>query len=59
VLPIFLLKIKHVREFKNNFNIRYNGKIYGLNPEIAWNYGLSFTQKFMLFGKKADVTRFL
>lgn len=32
------------------------GKIYGLNPEIAWNYGVSFTQNFMLFGKKADVT---
>lgn len=33
-----------------------NGKIYGLNPEIAWNYGLSFTQKFNLFGKSADAT---
>ena len=33
-----------------------NGKIYGLNPEIAWNYGLSFTQNFKLFGKNADVT---
>ena len=33
-----------------------NGKIYGLNPEIAWNYGVSFTQNFMLFRKKADVT---
>ena len=32
-----------------------NGKIYGLNPEIAWNYGLSFSQKFMLLGKSADV----
>jgi outer membrane receptor for ferrienterochelin and colicin len=32
-----------------------NGKIYGLNPEIAWNYGLSFAQKFTLFGKSADV----
>ncbi|CAM3980086.1 TonB-dependent receptor plug domain-containing protein [Flavobacterium weaverense] len=32
-----------------------NGKIYGLNPEIAWNYGLSFAQKFSLFGKNADV----
>ena len=32
-----------------------NGKIYGLNPEIAWNYGVSFSQKFMLFGKSADV----
>lgn len=33
-----------------------NGKIYGLNPEIAWNYGVSFTQNFMFFGKPADVT---
>jgi outer membrane receptor for ferrienterochelin and colicin len=33
-----------------------NGKIYGLNPEIAWNYGLSFTQNFKFFGKPADVT---
>ncbi|MBP2284263.1 outer membrane receptor for ferrienterochelin and colicin [Flavobacterium sp. CG_23.5] len=32
-----------------------NGKIYGLNPEIAWNYGFSFAQKFSLFGKNADV----
>jgi outer membrane receptor for ferrienterochelin and colicin len=33
-----------------------NGKIYGLDPEIAWNYGLSFTQNFVLFGMKADTT---
>jgi outer membrane receptor for ferrienterochelin and colicin len=33
-----------------------NGKIYGLNPEIAWNYGISFTQNFKLFGKNADAT---
>ena len=33
-----------------------NGKVYGLNPEIAWNYGVSFTQNFNLFGKSADVT---
>jgi outer membrane receptor for ferrienterochelin and colicins len=32
------------------------GKIYGLDPEIAWNYGLSFTQGFKIFGKNADVT---
>ena len=32
-----------------------NGKIYGLNPEIAWNYGLSFSQSFLLFGKNGDV----
>ncbi len=33
-----------------------NGKIYDLNPEIAWNYGLSFTQNFHLIGRKADFT---
>ncbi len=32
-----------------------SGKIYGLNPEIAWNYGVSFNQQFLLFGKSADV----
>ncbi len=33
-----------------------DGKIYGLNPEIAWNYGVSFLQGFNLLGKKADLT---
>lgn len=33
-----------------------NGPIYGLNPEIAWNYGASFLQKFTLFNKPADIT---
>ncbi len=28
---------------------------YGLNPEIAWNYGISYLQGFNLFGRKADV----
>jgi len=32
------------------------GNIYGLNPEIAWNYGVSYMQKFNLFDKKGDVT---
>jgi outer membrane receptor for ferrienterochelin and colicins len=31
------------------------GELYGLNPEIAWNYGVSFMQGFLLFGKSADV----
>lgn len=31
-----------------------NGKIYGLNPEIAWNYGLSFMQGFTILGRNAD-----
>lgn len=29
---------------------------YGLDPEIAWNYGISFLQGFNLFGNKGDVT---
>ncbi len=28
---------------------------YGLNPEIAWNYGLSFLQDFKLWGKEAQI----
>ena len=32
------------------------GAIYGLNPEIAWNYGFSFMQKFTVFNKKGDIT---
>ncbi|MDN3492862.1 TonB-dependent receptor [Winogradskyella bathintestinalis] len=32
------------------------GKIYGLDPEIAWNYGISYLQGFNLFNRKADVT---
>ena len=39
-----------------NFNILdTNGKIYGLNPEIVWNYGFGFLQKFRLFGMQSDV----
>ena len=33
-----------------------NGSIYGLNPEIAWNYGISYLQGFNLFGRKGDIT---
>ncbi|MCB0465327.1 MAG: TonB-dependent receptor [Aequorivita sp.] len=32
------------------------GKIYGLDPEIAWNYGISFMQGFNIFSRKADIT---
>ncbi|MFD0835243.1 TonB-dependent receptor domain-containing protein [Mariniflexile aquimaris] len=32
------------------------GKVYGLDPEIAWNYGVSYLQGFNLFGRKADIT---
>ncbi|WP_395074356.1 TonB-dependent receptor plug domain-containing protein [Flavobacterium sp.] len=38
-----------------NFNILDNsGKTYGLNPEIAWNYGFGFLQKFPVFNMNAD-----
>ena len=33
-----------------------NGKIYGLDPEIAWNYGVSYLQGFNIFDRKADIT---
>ncbi|PIB31534.1 TonB-dependent receptor [Gaetbulibacter sp. 5U11] len=40
-----------------NFSIlNTNGTIYGLDPEIAWNYGVSYLQGFNLFGRSADVT---
>lgn len=31
-----------------------DGKVYGLDPEIAWNYGVSFIQCFNLFGKNTQ-----
>ncbi|WP_299099269.1 TonB-dependent receptor [uncultured Winogradskyella sp.] len=36
--------------------VNSGGKIYGLDPEIAWNYGVSYLQGFNLFDRKADVT---
>jgi len=40
-----------------SFNILDSGgSIYGLDAEIAWNYGVSFLQGFNLFGRKADIT---
>ncbi len=45
--------------FASSRQIKINnsgGNIYGLNPEIAWNYGISYMQKFNLFDKKGDIT---
>lgn len=40
-----------------NINVlNSGGEVYGLDPEIAWNYGVSFLQGFNLFERKADVT---
>ncbi|TZF96095.1 TonB-dependent receptor [Chryseobacterium panacisoli] len=37
-------------------NILSNGgDIYGLKPEIAWNYGASLQQEFKLFGRKSSI----
>ncbi len=30
--------------------------VYGVSPEIAWNFGLSYLQKFKLFERNGDVT---
>lgn len=32
-----------------------NGNIYGLKPEIAWNYGISLQQEMKLFGRKSTI----
>ncbi|CAL2076762.1 Outer membrane receptor for ferrienterochelin and colicin [Tenacibaculum sp. 190524A05c] len=36
--------------------INSGGNIYGLDPEKAWNYGVSFLQGFRLFDRKGDIT---
>lgn len=44
--------------FASNRNIQIlenGGNIYGLKPEIAWNYGASLQQEFKLFGRKSTV----
>lgn len=44
--------------FASNRNIQIvqnNGSIYGLKPEIAWNYGASLQQEFKVFGRKSTV----
>ena len=39
------------------FNIKNEGgKAYGMDPEIAWNYGVSLTQDFQFLNKNASIT---
>ena len=38
------------------FNKNNLGKFYGLDPEIAWNYGFSFRQGFSFNNKEGDIT---
>lgn len=35
--------------------LQNGGNIYGLRPEIAWNYGASLQQEFKLFGRKSSI----
>ncbi len=32
------------------------GKVYGLQPEIAWDYGINMTQDFKLFHRKGSIS---
>jgi len=44
--------------FASNRNIQIlqnGGNIYGLRPEIAWNYGAGLQQEFKLFGRKSTI----
>jgi len=47
---------QHLLASSREFTIlNTNGKTYGLDPEIAWNYGGSFLQNFRIFNKKAEI----
>ncbi|RMZ60963.1 TonB-dependent receptor [Chryseobacterium nematophagum] len=35
--------------------LQNGGNIYGLKPEIAWNYGVSIQQEFKIFGRKSTI----
>lgn len=44
--------------FTSNRSIEFlnpHGKIYGLKPEIAWNYGISLQQEFRILNKKSTL----
>lgn len=36
--------------------INDGGEVYGLDSEVAWNFGFSYLQGFKLFGRDADIT---
>lgn len=52
---IFVENINVLASSRNIIVNDENGKLYGLNPEIAWNYGTSLIQKFFLFGKENEI----
>lgn len=54
VANVFAENQQYFASARNVNIINSGGNIYGLDPEIAWNYGASFLQGFKVFGKKAD-----
>ncbi len=50
---------ENMQLFASNRNIdvqEAGGTVYGLDPEIAWNYGISFMQGFNLFERNATIS---
>lgn len=48
---------QHYFSSSRQFSIQSSGgSMYGLAPEIAWNYGVSFNQKFRILNKNSEVT---
>lgn len=52
---IFAENLKLFSTSRNINILNTTGAIYGLDPEIAWNYGVSFLQGFRVFGRKGEV----
>ncbi|SEP79047.1 TonB-dependent receptor [Flavobacterium urocaniciphilum] len=52
---IFAENINYLASNRDVTILNENGKLYGLNPEIAWNYGASLLQKFYIFGKENEI----
>ena len=56
-VQIFLLKINNYLQVRDKlmFNL-LEEKFMDLDPEVAWNYGVSYLQGFNLFERKGDIT---
>lgn len=52
---IFAENQQYFASSRNYTILNANGNLYGLDAEIAWNYGLSFLQKFSFFGAKTTL----
>jgi len=52
---IFAESQQYFASNRNSQILQNGGNIYGLKPEIAWNYGASLQQEFKLFGRKSAI----